>query len=436
MNETDLKKPDGRHTRPFRKTGDMHLRQLRQHSYAVPGAGRISQQYQLWRLNTKRCLPFGQVPARPSREACRTSCQRPSRTAPHRLGNRKRPPEKTASKFHVIAPVASRQHPVQQMSFMSQGFQVSPMSAGTARLKSPLMSHIRRIGAGLTFPRVGAVWTTILQAGAHAGPQSRTASPTCRLVSFHFLVLAALWMRSFSHDASCGSGQVAQASPFSDPLVAEIMSGSMVSTWGDGDTFHHSPTAGLAHEERETGRLWKACSTFRRFIRNSAKRPRKSPLKSRLRVFPTLRKRTLGAGFPVLKVSLVWFLLLHSAVQAGPETRITTNPPVAPDPLAHKTVESGQNSSPASAVPARTTTDLLTFIRTLEAPRGYGDYERRIRIPPPKPLTAMTVGEVLDWQVRLRRAGAISTAVGGYQIILNSAVGAGTISDKLLMLSG
>jgi len=29
----------------------------------------------------------------------------------------------------------------------------------------------------------------------------------------------------------------------------------------------------------------------------------------------------------------------------------------------------------------------------------------------------MTVGEVLDWQARVRRAGAPSTAVGGYQII-------------------
>ena len=64
-----------------------------------------------------------------------------------------------------------------------------------------------------------------------------------------------------------------------------------------------------------------------------------------------------------------------------------------------------------------TTTDLLTFIRMLEAPRGYDDYERRIPIPPPENLTAMTVGAVLKWQTRVRASGAPSTAAGGYQII-------------------
>ena len=64
-----------------------------------------------------------------------------------------------------------------------------------------------------------------------------------------------------------------------------------------------------------------------------------------------------------------------------------------------------------------TTTDLLAFIRALEAPRGYDDFERRIPLPPPRPLTAMTLGEVLDWQGRVRTAGAPSTAAGGYQVI-------------------
>ncbi len=65
----------------------------------------------------------------------------------------------------------------------------------------------------------------------------------------------------------------------------------------------------------------------------------------------------------------------------------------------------------------RTTTDLLGFIRALEAPRGYDDYERRIPRAPPKPLTAMSVGDVLDWQTRVRAKGAPSTAAGGYQFI-------------------
>ena len=106
-------------------------------------------------------------------------------------------------------------------------------------------------------------------------------------------------------------------------------------------------------------------------------------------------------------VLLIWSACLQPGAEAGPEPRITTTPTAAYDPPAQ-----GPNTSATG-----TTTDLLTFIRALEAPRGYSDYERRIHIPPPKPLTAMTLGEVLDWQKRLRRAGAPSTAAGGYQII-------------------
>ena len=43
-------------------------------------------------------------------------------------------------------------------------------------------------------------------------------------------------------------------------------------------------------------------------------------------------------------------------------------------------------ASLASAAP-RTTTDLLALVRALEAPRGYDDYERRIPLAPPRPLT-------------------------------------------------
>ena len=69
------------------------------------------------------------------------------------------------------------------------------------------------------------------------------------------------------------------------------------------------------------------------------------------------------------------------------------------------------------AAQGRTTTDLLTFIRALEAPGGYDDYERRIPLPPPRALTTMRVGEVLNWQKRVRAAGAPATAAGGYQVI-------------------
>ena len=76
----------------------------------------------------------------------------------------------------------------------------------------------------------------------------------------------------------------------------------------------------------------------------------------------------------------------------------------------------------ALAAPGKTA-DLLTFIRALEAPRGYDDYERRIPIPPPRSLTRMTIAEVINWQHRLRKAGAKSTAAGGYQIIYTTLTG-------------
>ncbi len=72
-------------------------------------------------------------------------------------------------------------------------------------------------------------------------------------------------------------------------------------------------------------------------------------------------------------------------------------------------------TSAAAAAP-NATTDILALVRAIEA-GGYDDYERRIPIPPPKRLTAMTLGEVLAWQARVRDAGAPSTAAGGYQVI-------------------
>ncbi len=73
---------------------------------------------------------------------------------------------------------------------------------------------------------------------------------------------------------------------------------------------------------------------------------------------------------------------------------------------------------PAKASQAHKTTDLLTFIRHIEAGGGgYDAFEHRISVPPPKRLTAMRVDEVLAWQTRVRAAGNPSTAAGGYQII-------------------
>ena len=58
---------------------------------------------------------------------------------------------------------------------------------------------------------------------------------------------------------------------------------------------------------------------------------------------------------------------------------------------------------------------LLGFIRHYEAGGDYDRYYAGIRTAPPKPLTQMTVGEVMAWQRSLR--GVKSTAAGGYQFI-------------------
>ncbi|WP_299083405.1 hypothetical protein [uncultured Ruegeria sp.] len=65
--------------------------------------------------------------------------------------------------------------------------------------------------------------------------------------------------------------------------------------------------------------------------------------------------------------------------------------------------------------------DLLRFIRHFEARGSYDIFYADIRQPPPKPLTQMTVGEVLIWQGSLK--GTRSTAAGGYQFIR------GTLAD-------
>ena len=92
--------------------------------------------------------------------------------------------------------------------------------------------------------------------------------------------------------------------------------------------------------------------------------------------------------------------------------------------------------SPAKASQAHKTTDLLTFIRHIEAGGGgYDAFEHRISVPPPKRLTAMRVDEVLAWQTRVRAAGNPSTAAGGYQIIrqtLGRMVKNGTVSGTAL----
>lgn len=72
------------------------------------------------------------------------------------------------------------------------------------------------------------------------------------------------------------------------------------------------------------------------------------------------------------------------------------------------------SATPLAAAPPSDTA-LLAFIRHYEAGGAYDRIHSGIRQPPPKPLTRMSVGEVMAWQASLR--GVISTAAGGYQII-------------------
>ena len=78
-------------------------------------------------------------------------------------------------------------------------------------------------------------------------------------------------------------------------------------------------------------------------------------------------------------------------------------------------------TGPGQASPASTRLDprtagMLDFIGSLEAPGGYDVYSHYAAAPPPKPLTKMTVNEVLAWQDRID-AQSRSEAAGRFQIM-------------------
>ncbi len=83
----------------------------------------------------------------------------------------------------------------------------------------------------------------------------------------------------------------------------------------------------------------------------------------------------------------------------------------------------GLTAQSSYAAPPRTvtvldakTSNLLEFIGTLEAPGGYNSYSYYAAAPPPKPLTQMTIAEVLAWQERID-ARSKSEAAGRFQIM-------------------
>lgn len=60
---------------------------------------------------------------------------------------------------------------------------------------------------------------------------------------------------------------------------------------------------------------------------------------------------------------------------------------------------------------------LLDFIAQFEAPGGYNQVYGGSKVEPPRPITTMTVREVLAWQDRSVAAGSPSSAAGRYQVI-------------------
>lgn len=60
---------------------------------------------------------------------------------------------------------------------------------------------------------------------------------------------------------------------------------------------------------------------------------------------------------------------------------------------------------------------MLALLGAVEGPGGYDEVYRGARIKPPKPVSTMTIAEVLHYQDRMVAAGSISSAIGKYQFI-------------------
>ncbi|MGS4947437.1 hypothetical protein ACVDG3_18315 [Meridianimarinicoccus sp. RP-17] len=75
----------------------------------------------------------------------------------------------------------------------------------------------------------------------------------------------------------------------------------------------------------------------------------------------------------------------------------------------------------------------LDLIGGLEAPQGFDQPSGFTRIAPPRPLTQMTVNDVLEWQAANAAAGAESTAAGRFQIIRKTLQG---LRDEMGLTGG
>jgi len=76
---------------------------------------------------------------------------------------------------------------------------------------------------------------------------------------------------------------------------------------------------------------------------------------------------------------------------------------------------------------------LLDLIGQAEAPGGYDQVYGGSKIQPPRPITTMSVREVLAWQDSSVAAGSASSAVGRYQIIRGTL--RGLVSQRVLSIN-
>ena len=84
----------------------------------------------------------------------------------------------------------------------------------------------------------------------------------------------------------------------------------------------------------------------------------------------------------------------------------------------------------AASLYACTERDMLDLIGSLEAPEGYDQVYGGVKLAPPRPITSMTVQEVMTWQRQATKT-AVSSAAGRYQVIretLNGVVKQGVVS--------
>ncbi len=100
---------------------------------------------------------------------------------------------------------------------------------------------------------------------------------------------------------------------------------------------------------------------------------------------------------------------------------------LVPSDIAHS--QDAQTSFAANDV------EFLNLMGNLEGPRGFGTVSDFAPALPERPLTEMTLAEVLDYQREIRAMGTISSAVGRYQFIyltLRDLVETHGISDSLV----